>query len=248
MDKILSFEDIVLLMKERGCTHTCSLSNPKENSLTFIKNDKFLSHIKLVDKKIFLLVSPSLYSRVDSPSIEKICTKDDVQEVFVRLHNYLNKDREPSLHRISSGAHIHDSSVIGCSGNKIIAASNGELLRMKHMGNVIINYGVKVDALSVIHRASIDSTVIGENSTICSHVNIGHNVIIGKRVFIAPGTKIAGSVSIGDDCKIWQGVFIKNGIKICSGVEIGMGSIVTRDIDEPGLYYGSPCKFRRKCE
>lgn len=248
MSGALSVEEVILLMERYGCKHTCSLSNFKRNCLTFIKNDSFLHYTGLVDRKIFLLVSSSLYNKINNPNIEKIQIKGDVQEAFVRLHNYLNKERNPSPSRISSNAHIHESSVIGCSGNKIIVASNGDILRMKHMGNVVINSGVKVDALSVIHRASIDSTVIGENSTICSHVNIGHNVTIGKRVFIAPGTKIAGSVSIGDDCKIWQGVLVKNGIKICSGVEIGMGSVVTRDIKKPGLYYGAPCKFRGKYE
>ena len=114
------------------------------------------------------------------------------------------------------------------------------------MGNVIIKSGVNIDALAVIHRASIDSTIIGEDTTICSHVNIGHNCIIGKKNFIAPGVKVAGSVSIGNNCKIWQGSMLKNGINICDNVVIGMGSVVTRDIAEPGTYYGSPCKMKSR--
>jgi acetyltransferase-like isoleucine patch superfamily enzyme len=49
-------------------------------------------------------------------------------------------------------------------------------------------------------------------------------------------------VRIGRDCNIWQGVLIKNGVSICDNVTIGMGSLVTRSIISPGIYYGSPCR------
>jgi len=35
-------------------------------------------------------------------------------------------------------------------------------------------------------------------------------------------------------------------IKICDNVVVGAGSVVTKDIDEPGIYAGNPAKLIRK--
>ncbi|KDE62463.1 hypothetical protein FUSO5_09670 [Fusobacterium necrophorum BFTR-1] len=53
-------------------------------------------------------------------------------------------------------------------------------------------------------------------------------------------------IIIGNDVWIGEGVKIKSGIKIGNGVVIGMGSVVTRDLEDYGVYAGNPAKLLRK--
>ena len=45
---------------------------------------------------------------------------------------------------------------------------------------------------------------------------------------------------------IGAGAIIRDDVKICSDVVIGMGSIVTHDITQTGVYVGCPAKFVKK--
>ena len=52
-------------------------------------------------------------------------------------------------------------------------------------------------------------------------------------------TKIGNHVSIGTNSTILP-------VTICDHVVIGAGSVVTKDIIEPGIYAGNPAQFLRR--
>lgn len=100
---------------------------------------------------------------------------------------------------------------------------------------------------------------IGKNCRIQSHSFICELVTIEDNVFIAHGvmfindifsqggpsskkswkkTHIGNNVSIGSNATILP-------VKICNNVVIGAGSVVTKDINEPGIYAGNPAKKLR---
>lgn len=97
---------------------------------------------------------------------------------------------------------------------------------------------------------------IGENTRIQSHSFVCSNVFIGKNCFIGHGvmfindrfnnkivnfeppfekTKIDDNVLIGSNSTILP-------VNICSNVVIGAGSVVVKNIDEPGTYIGNPAR------
>lgn len=97
-----------------------------------------------------------------------------------------------------------------------------------------------------------DGTRIQSHSFICELVTIGNNVFIGHgvmfvndrfsvggpargRVELWESTKIGNSVSIGSNATILP-------VNICDHAVIGAGSVVTKDIDEPGIYFGVPAR------
>lgn len=88
-------------------------------------------------------------------------------------------------------------------------------------------------------------TKIGDFVSINKHVSIGHHVTIGDYCSINPGTNIAGNVTIGEGTTIGMGANIINGIKIGKNTIIGAGSLVTKDIPDNVVAYGSPCKIIR---
>ncbi len=100
--------------------------------------------------------------------------------------------------------------------------------------------------------------VIGNNCRIQSHAFICELVTIGSDCFISHGAMfINDTFSIGrpagGDKKLWKPTHIGNHVsigtnatimpvKIADNVVIGAGSVVTKDILEPGIYAGNPAK------
>lgn len=86
---------------------------------------------------------------------------------------------------------------------------------------------------------------IGNFVSINRHVSIGHHTIISDYCSINPGTNIAGNVTIGEGTTIGMGTNILNQVKIGKNTIIGAGSVVTKDIPDNVVAYGSPCKIIR---
>lgn len=87
---------------------------------------------------------------------------------------------------------------------------------------------------------------ICELVTIGSHCFIGHGVMFINDLFSTGGpaqgnktlwkeTHIGENVSIGSNATILP-------VRICSNVVIGAGAVVTKNIEEPGVYVGNPAK------
>ncbi|MGB1220543.1 MAG: UDP-3-O-(3-hydroxymyristoyl)glucosamine N-acyltransferase, partial [Alcanivoracaceae bacterium] len=62
------------------------------------------------------------------------------------------------------------------------------------------------------------------------------NVVIGDHTAIAGKAGIAGSARVGRNCVIAGAVGIAGHLDICDGVQIMAMSLVSRSIDEPGVY------------
>lgn len=100
--------------------------------------------------------------------------------------------------------------------------------------------------------------IIGNNCKIQSHSFICEMVTIGNNCFISHGTMFINDPFIkghpaGGDKKLWKATKIGNNVsigtnatilpvKICDNVTIGAGSVVTKDLLEPGVYVGNPAK------
>lgn len=103
---------------------------------------------------------------------------------------------------------------------------------------------------------------IGKRTRVQSHAFICELVTIGDDCFISHGamfindlfelggpavgrkdlwrpTKIGNRVSIGTNATILP-------VTICDNVVVGAGSVVTKDITEPGIYAGNPARLLRK--
>ena len=103
--------------------------------------------------------------------------------------------------------------------------------------------------------------IIGQRCKIQSHAFICELVSIGDDCFISHGamfindpfaiggpargnrglwrqTRVGNNVSIGTNATIMP-------VTICDGVVVGAGSVVTKSINEPGIYAGNPARFLR---
>lgn len=102
---------------------------------------------------------------------------------------------------------------------------------------------------------------IGKRCRIQSHTFICELVTIGDDCFISHGAMFindlmeSGRPSHGDSQK-WRPTHIGNNVaigtnatilpvNICDDVLIGAGAVVTKDIEQPGIYAGNPAKMLR---
>lgn len=102
---------------------------------------------------------------------------------------------------------------------------------------------------------------IGKGCRIQSHAFICELVMIGDFCFISHGVKFVNDVfsqgkPAGGDQSLWKstrvGTHVSIGtnatilpVTICDTVVIGAGSVVTKDINEPGVYAGNPARKLR---
>lgn len=117
----------------------------------------------------------------------------------------------------------------------------------------IIHDGLDISYTSKLRRGLLINskvsiaahTTIGNFVSINRHVSIGHHTNVGDYCSINPGVNIAGNVTIGEGTTIGMGVNIIDGVKIGKNSIIGAGSVVTKDIPDNVIAYGSPCKIIR---
>jgi sugar O-acyltransferase (sialic acid O-acetyltransferase NeuD family) len=90
--------------------------------------------------------------------------------------------------------------------------------------------------------------IITTNVTIGNHVHlnlqttIGHDSLLGDYVTTAPSVNISGNVTIGKAVYLGTKSCIREKISICDNVILGMNAGVISDIEESGIYVGTPAK------
>lgn len=138
----------------------------------------------------------------------------------------------------------------------VIIGLNTQIVKPVNLYGCTIGNGSFIGPFVEIQKNSIigHNTRIQSHSFVCELVTIGDNCFIGHGVmfindlFTNEGetrdittwgkTLIGDNVSIGSNSTILP-------VKICQNVIIGAGSVVTKDIDLPGVYFGNPAKFYR---
>lgn len=103
-----------------------------------------------------------------------------------------------------------------------------------------------------------DRTKVQSHSFICSLVTIGLDCFIGHGVMFVNDKFAGGAPARGDQSK-WEQTVVGNNVsigsnatilpvKICDHVVIGAGAVVTKDIQQSGIYMGNPAKFVRSLQ
>jgi len=83
---------------------------------------------------------------------------------------------------------------------------------------------------------------IGTGTIIETYCLISHYVTLLNNVHVHLGTMIAGRSTIGNNCILNVRSTVLPKVTICDNVEVGAVSTVTKSIDQPGKYVGSPCR------
>ena len=103
-----------------------------------------------------------------------------------------------------------------------------------------------------------DRTKVQSHAFICELVTIGDDCFISHGAMFINDTFEKGGPAGGDRSK-WKSTIIGDRVSIgtnatilpvsiCSNVVIGAGSVVTKNIQKPGIYVGNPTRFLKEIE
>jgi acetyltransferase-like isoleucine patch superfamily enzyme len=142
----------------------------------------------------------------------------------------------------------------------IVDVTFGERVTVVQPANL---YGCRIgDDVFIGPFVEIQKNVsVGNRTRVQSHAFVCELVTIGDDCFVSHGAKFVndpfskGGPARGDRT-LWRSTIVGNRVsigtnatilpvRICDDVVIGAGAVVTRDIDEPGVYAGTPARKLR---
>ena len=148
---------------------------------------------------------------------------------------------------IGSHCIFHINVSIGADGFGYRPSDDGRgLVKIPHIGNVVIGNAVEIGANSCIDRGKFSSTILGDGCKIDNLVQIGHNCILGRSCIMAGSSGLAGSVTLGDGVIIGGSASIKDHTTIHCGATVGAGSGVIHDVPAGKTVLGYPAADSRE--
>lgn len=147
------------------------------------------------------------------------------------------------LDRCCVGSHciLHPGVVIGADGFGYRPSPDGRgLVKIPHIGDVVIGDHVEIGANTCIDRAKFGSTSVGSGTKIDNLVQIGHGCRIGRSCIICGKCGLAGSVTMGDGVVLGGGVSVGDNLEIGSGAKIAALSGVSSNVPAGAIWMGAP--------
>jgi UDP-3-O-[3-hydroxymyristoyl] glucosamine N-acyltransferase len=158
---------------------------------------------------------------------------------------------------IQAGAYIGDHTTLGNNVNiqagVLIGTDafyfkkiDGQYIKWRSGGRVIIEDDVEIGAGSTINRGVSGETIIGAGSKLDSQVHVGHGAVIGKNCLIAAQTGIGGKTVIGDHCVLYGQVGVAQNLHIGDNTVILAKSGVSKSLEGGKTYFGYPAGEARE--
>ncbi|CAG0964048.1 UDP-3-O-[3-hydroxymyristoyl] glucosamine N-acyltransferase [Phycisphaerales bacterium] len=136
---------------------------------------------------------------------------------------------------------FHAGVVIGADGFGYRPAPDGRgLVKIPHIGNVVIEDDVEIGANSCVDRAKFGTTLVGAGTKIDNLVQVGHNCRIGRGCCLCGHVGLAGSVILGDGVMVGGQAGVSDNVEIGAGAKISAGAGVTSDVPPGSVYMGIP--------
>ena len=136
---------------------------------------------------------------------------------------------------------LHSNVSVGTDGFGFRTGPDGRgIVKITHIGNVVIGNQVEIGSSSCIDRGKFSSTTIGDGTKIDNLVQIAHNCKIGRACMIAALCGISGSVTLGDGVIMAGQAAIKDHVNVGNKVTIGGRSGIINDIPDGMTILGYP--------
>lgn len=108
----------------------------------------------------------------------------------------------------------------------------------------VIDRHAEVGEGSVISQfaSALWKSNLGKDCLVAPYSMIAHSSSLGQGSLMQPGSMIAGSTTVGSMCVLGMRANVIDKLNICDWVEIGAAALITKNIDQPGLYLGQPAR------
>jgi UDP-3-O-[3-hydroxymyristoyl] glucosamine N-acyltransferase len=124
---------------------------------------------------------------------------------------------------------IGANSVIGTEGFGFVREA-GNKIRIPHLGGTVIGSHVEIGALSVVQSGTLSPTVIEDGAKIDDHVQVSHNVRIGRNASLHSGVVVGGSAVIEPEAWVGINASLRNGRRVGARALVGMDVSVQDDL------------------
>ncbi len=135
---------------------------------------------------------------------------------------------------------VRANAVLGAEGLDYGRNQKGELKRIPHLSQLIIEDDVDIGSNTTIQRGILRPTIIGRGTRIGPNCDIGHEAKIGKHCIVTGMTLVAGATEIGDYTYVAPHSTIRNSIRIGKNAFVGIGSLVMNDVPDKATVIGRP--------
>ncbi|MCW5769464.1 MAG: UDP-3-O-(3-hydroxymyristoyl)glucosamine N-acyltransferase [Phycisphaeraceae bacterium] len=142
---------------------------------------------------------------------------------------------------VGSACILHAGVVVGADGfGYRLDPKAGVLVKIPHIGNVVIGNAVEIGANAAIDRAKFGSTTIGDGTKIDNLVQIAHNCTIGRCVILCGQVGIGGSVTIGDGAMLGGAASVRDNVTIGAMAQVAGRAGVVEDVPPASSVFGLP--------
>ncbi|WP_397451922.1 acetyltransferase [Pseudomonas sp. NA-150] len=128
--------------------------------------------------------------------------------------------------------------------SKMLLSGSPDFATLIDPAAIVMTEQVSVGAGSIICAGTICTVdiEIGAHVIINLNCTVGHETRLEDFVTVAPLVAISGNVLIGEAAEVGTGASIRQGLTIGRGGMLGMGSVLTKNIPENTVFFGSPAK------
>ncbi len=238
INDFLDAEGVLFLIESNKSTFSGTYllsSNPEES---FARAVRTITDYLSYQSDMFLFTSINQFKTSDAKQILKLMNTSIDDTAVIQPGVSVGRNVV-----IGANSFLKSGAVIGSSGLGSFRNSQDVNEHFPHIGGVVIGDNVEIGCQSTVAAGTLDPTVIFSDVHLDDHVHVAHNCKIGQNSILTANVTLSGSTKIGRNCWLGVSTSTRDGVSICDNVFLGMGSLVIRDIDKPGQYFGSPARF-----
>ncbi|MEM8961763.1 MAG: UDP-3-O-(3-hydroxymyristoyl)glucosamine N-acyltransferase [Acidobacteriota bacterium] len=133
---------------------------------------------------------------------------------------------------------LHAGTVLGADGFGYASRPDGVHVKVPQVGRTVIEDDVEIGALSSIDRAALEETRVGAGTKIDNHVQVGHNVALGRGCILCGQVGIGGSAKVGDYTVIGGQSGVVDHLTVGPRTQVASKSAVQSDTPTAGRVLG----------
>lgn len=141
---------------------------------------------------------------------------------------------------LGNRVNLKSGCVIGMEGFGFAQDEKGRSHRIPQTGKVVIEDDVTIGSQCNVDRATWNETRIHAGSKFDALCHVAHNADIGEDCIIVAQTGVAGSSTLGKRVIVSGQCAITDHVTITDDVTLVQRAGVINNIDEPGVYAGTP--------